>query len=158
MNNRNLPAIRLVVYFDGVCEPNPGGTACWGYVVYTADGTNVASGSGVAVRGAGATNNVAEYHALGHALRYLCDQTMWRIDGIVIRGDSLLIVKQVQGEYACNAPGLVPLRDRCLELLRQLSTDVRWEWIPREHNFTADALAGSAYEAATGQPVPRRER
>ncbi len=55
----------MVVNIDGLCEPvNPGGIATYGYVIRDESGSLIAKKSGVVGKGAGMSNNVAEYAAL----------------------------------------------------------------------------------------------
>lgn len=150
----------VVIHFDGACEPvNPGGVASYGWVLFR-DGERVADGCGVLCRGNGATNNLAEYGALGYALRYLKDHPGSH-DGaerIIIRGDSQLVVKQINGEWACRAENLIPYRDRCLVLLKQVGKLCVVEWVRREFNEAADAMSRRAYEQETGQDFPETAR
>lgn len=137
----------VVVYFDGLCEPiNPGGVACYGYVVYV-DGVKVAEGSGVI--GAGClgeytSNNVAEYHALIAALRWLVDNG-YAGRPLVVRGDSQLVIRQLRGEYRVRAPHLKRLHEEASSLLG-LFRVVGLEWIDRGLNEEADRLSRRAYE------------
>ena len=163
----------LTLYFDGSCEPiNPGGVATWGWVLFkTPLGGPLATNRGMAMQGKGATNNIAEYHALGHGLRWLLDHPAHLNDVInrdlreelVIRGDSKLVIHQIMpsdmpGSWKCNAPHLLKLRDRCRELIGLLKVDVKLEWVPREENSLADAQSQMAYTEATGKPYPIRNR
>lgn len=150
-----LRALRvIVVYFDGLCEPvNPGGIATYGFVVYR-DGVRLAEGRGFA--GAGflggvATNNVAEYTALIRALEWLLDHEL-NGEELVVRGDSQLVVRQLQGVYAVRSERLVPLYRRARELLSHFPR-YRLEWVPREENSEADALSVEALlEFLRGHP------
>lgn len=155
------------VWFDGGCEPvNPGGTGVWGYVV-RAPGLDGLAECGHLPAAPDVTNNVAEYVALGKALRFLvaCVNTPGappvRIDRdteLVIRGDSKLVVEQLNGNWACRNARLQKLLARCRELLDQLTANWRAEWVPRERNTEADALTRRAYREATGEPMPDRPR
>ncbi len=87
----------ITLYFDGLCRPrNPGGVATYGYVIYK-DGKKVKSGYGVVGSGAGMTNNVAEYSALKHALEWARENCTE--DVIVIKGDSQLVIHQLNGTW-----------------------------------------------------------
>lgn len=166
----------LVINFDGLCEPvNPGGVACYGWIIsyFEDDGEwhNWVVKSGFIEEGPKATNNVAEWCALGFALRYLLDHN-WR-GKLTVKGDSQLVINQLLGDWACNAPRLIQFRDRCLEYLEKLElatikragtliVDVQFQnfkamWIPREQNSQADALSNQAYENHTGQKVIERK-
>lgn len=153
------PKKRFKIWFDGSCEPlNPGGVATSGWIVEL-DGETAEEGYRTVAHGDGATNNVAEYSALGLALRSIADSGIARPgDALEIMGDSKLVIEQICDRWACNKPHLQRLRARCLELLKQI--DVEWSasWIPREENERADALSRKAYEETTGQPYPERRQ
>ena len=106
----------LLMHVDGGCEPrNPGGTACSAWVIY-ADKKIIAQEHKVVQKGGEkATNNFAEYCALGLGLRWLDDQK-WRGE-LHIKGDSKLLVEQVHRRWQCKAKNLIPLRERIFQLL-----------------------------------------
>ena len=91
-----------------------------------------------------ATNNVAEYEALIAGLEAARDHNAVPLD---VRLDSLLLVKQVLGEFRVKAPGLKPLQRRAVHLLAALG-DVTVTHIRRELNKRADALANQALDEA----------
>ncbi len=140
--------VTIEIYFDGACGPkNPGGTASCGWVIYQRTQQQyqrLAHGHKVVKKGAGATNNYAEWCGLGLALRWLLDnmKDQCRDKNLIARGDSKLVVKQLTGGWRCHKPHLRQLRDRCREILNQLDfkkTSIKW--IPREQNYEADALS-----------------
>lgn len=136
--------------FDGSCEPkNPGGVACIGWLITNAESKQLlAQGHQVvAAETPKATNNFAEYCALGYPLRWLKDQG-WR-GNLAVTGDSQLIVKQVNDEWRCNKEHLQELRKRIWKLLEELelnSSNFSLEWVPRDLNEQADALGRIAYK------------
>lgn len=132
---------RAHVYFDGAARGNPGPAAI-GYVVLTGEGGIVAEGS---ERIGTATNNRAEYAALVRALEVAADHGF---DEVHVRGDSELIVRQVNGEYDVNDPDLRERRVRVHELLREFA-DWTIEHVPREINERADDLANRALDDAS---------
>ncbi len=135
------------IYCDGACEPvNPGGWACWAWVALDDDGHEIASDYGTVGHGVGMTNNVAEYHALLHALEWVQKKTTVPGSQITFRMDSQLVVRQVVGMYACRAELLRPLYERTRPQLEGLGA--RLVWIPREENTRADALSKRAYQEA----------
>jgi len=89
-----------------------------------------------------ATNNVAEYMGLIRGLEWLAQ----RAPGgeVAIRGDSLLVIRQVSKKYAVKAERLRPLHRRAQELLSNFP-NARVEWVPREKNREADELSVRAY-------------
>ena len=128
----------IVAHFDGSCDPNPGGVCTFGFIVRR-DGLTLAEGRGVAAPpGPGATNNVAEYTAAIRALEWLRDENT--AEPVLLRGDSELVLRQLQGRYKVRSPLLAPLYWRARELLGGLP-QVRLEWVPRERNTDADRLA-----------------
>jgi ribonuclease HI len=150
-------ALRL--FFDGLCEPNPGGVATYGWsLVEPETGKELAHGKGQVktTEGRSATNNVAEYYGVGHGLHYLKDQG-WQ-GSLEILGDSQLVVKQLTGAWECHADGLRELLDRCRLRLTEVATDWTAAWVPREQNTRADELTQAAYREVTGHEVPERPK
>ena len=155
------------IWFDGGCEPvNPGGTGVWGFLV-KAPGIDGLAQCGHLDAKPDMTNNVAEYVALGKALRFVLDCLnhptapliqIGRDTEVVIRGDSKLVIEQLNGNWARRSDRLQPLLARCKELLGQITNNWRAEWVPREQNAEADALTRRAYEQATGEPMPERRK
>ena len=134
----------IVIYFDGACEPtNPKGIATYGFVIYK-DGKKIGEGKGLACKPFSwkASNNVAEYTALIKAFEFVRNKGL--NDKIVVRGDSQLAIRQMQGIYSVNATRIIPLYNKAQELTKGLN--VRFEWIPREKNEEADWLSHKAYE------------
>lgn len=132
----------MIIFADGLCEPkNPGGCGCWGWVAVRPDGSEAATGYGAIGADKDMTNNKAEYTAVWKALRWAIDNG---IRGFILRTDSQLVQKQVCGEHACHKPLLADLCEQVRQLLRE--TGGKIEWIPREANARADALAREAYE------------
>jgi len=136
----------VVVYFDAAVEPiNPGGYGCWAWVALAQDGTEVMYDYGCDGKHPDITNNVMEYKALIKALTWLKEND---ITGIVVRGDSQLVVQQVNGSWACRSPNLQPLCHQADELVAELGA--RLQWVPREKNMRADGYTRQAYAQARG--------
>lgn len=145
----------VTAYFDGLCEPNPGGHGCGGWVVEPHDALQgeIIKGHEYFGYGDGITNNVCEYRA---ALKVL--SVLWMVGyrgPVELRGDSQLVVRQFEGVYACNAPLLVPLLAR-LRKAREAFAGLSLVWIPRFDNQAADEESRAAYREATGREVPER--
>ena len=134
----------FTIHADGCCEPsNPGGYACWGWVALDGDGAEIATGSGCIGHGPAMTNNLAEYRAVIEALRWAYKAG---IVGAAVQTDSLLVVKQVNGEWQCTKPHLLELRESAVKGLALTGSAL--VWIPREQNERADALSRQAYAEA----------
>jgi len=131
----------ITVHFDGLCHPrNPGGVAAYGYLIRR-DGELIHQGLGVVGEGEGMTNNVAEYEALKAAAQWLKDSGIE--DRVTVKGDSLLVIKQMKGEWKVRSA----TSRRYLPEIRTLLTgrDVSFVWINREENQEADELSREAY-------------
>lgn len=136
----------ITIYCDGLCEPvNPGGYACWAWVAFDDRGQQLAQDYGCLGRGAGMTNNRAEYTALLQALDWAAAAGH---SGVHISTDSKLVVEQTNGRWNCNAPALQPMRDEAQRKLASIGATL--EWVPRDQNAEADALTRSAYAEARG--------
>ena len=136
----------LRVLFDGLCEPqNPGGVACYGFVVYqqTFSGEQrVVEDYGVAAEpNPDSTHNVAEYTGLIRGLEWIQNNMSDR--SLEIQGDSQLVIRQLTGEYKVRAPRVIPLYERACSLLGGFEWTAKW--IPREQNTVADELSEKAY-------------
>jgi len=141
----------LHLAFDGSCEPkNPGGVASIGWLINDKlTGKRLAQGAQVVADGGKlATNNFAEYCALGFPLRWLKEQG-WR-GQLLVTGDSKLVVCQVKREWNCNAEHLQKLRQRVWDLFEEMELErgknLIVRWVPREENEDADALGRDRYE------------
>jgi ribonuclease HI len=131
----------ITAYFDGGARGNPGPA---GYGVYIVDdkGEMIAELSGsLGV----ATNNVAEYHGLIAALQWAADRD---VKQMAIKGDSLLLVEQMRGNYKVKNEGLKPLYLKARMLVMQIG-DVSFEHVRREHNKEADRLSNVGMDGNT---------
>ncbi|MET0417677.1 MAG: bifunctional RNase H/acid phosphatase [Actinoplanes sp.] len=95
------------------------------------------------------TNNVAEYTGLIEGLRGALELKATEVD---VRMDSKLVVEQMSGRWQIKNAGLRPLAAEAAKLVSQFER-VSFEWIPRERNKAADALANRAMDEAAGKPV-----
>jgi ribonuclease HI len=88
---------------------------------------------------------VAEYQGVLVGLRVLY-RAGWR-GQVTICSDSQLVVRQFAGEWGCYEPALLEF----LEKLRHAATffdGLALEWVRRERNNAADALARRGLELA----------
>lgn len=140
-------AQHLVAHFDGLCEPkNPGGVATVAWAIKHGNETRRQFYGVLADGGPRATNNWAEYTALGKLLRYLIEISY--AGKIIVLGDSALVVNQVNGGWNVNAPHLQRLVSRCQSLIDELKfkgCEVILNWVPREENEAADSLSELAF-------------
>ena len=64
-----------------------------------------------------------------------------------IEGDSMLVIKQVTGEYAVRSESLIRLHTEVKRILEELSCKTTFQHIKREKNKIADSLANEAIDA-----------
>ncbi|XP_050222280.1 uncharacterized protein LOC126672372 [Mercurialis annua] len=90
------------------------------------------------------TNNQAEYEALIFGLEILSEL---RAKAISVKGDSLLVIKQVTGEFKCESELLVRYCNKAKHLIEGFQ-DTRIEYTERADNGIANDLAqhGSGYK------------
>jgi len=103
------------------------------------------------------TNNQAEYGAVIVALNEAPGvikrfQREGYLSGnpsrMVIRTDSQLVVRQIEGLYKVKHPNMRPLHRRVLELVEGYTFPVEFEHVMREMNEEADALSKEGMAAA----------
>lgn len=129
-------ALRLHV--DGASRGNPG-EAGFGIHVTASDGSELAALYGYLGK---ATNNVAEYQALLHGLRFALARGASRVE---VFSDSELLVRQLEGRYRVKNAGLQPLHREAQGLLARFAS-AKVAHVPRERNREADALANRAVD------------
>ena len=131
-NKRNHKDKCHYLYFDGASKGNPG-EAGSGWVILNKD-TEVDQGSkylGVQ------TNNFAEYTALMEGLQAA---TKLNVEVLHIRGDSLLVVNQINKKFKAKNQALKKILSQIRTLLAEIQ---QWDikHVYREANSRADELA-----------------
>ena len=101
------------------------------------------------------TNNVAEYRG---ALEVLKHVWQFRAQRNILRLDSLLVARQLNGIWACKAQHLRPMYEECLRILSLIrhSDDIQSmaiEHVYREFNAEADAMANESIDEYLGTRV-----
>ncbi|MEV6847423.1 bifunctional RNase H/acid phosphatase [Actinoplanes sp. NPDC051411] len=143
-------SLRLQIEADGGSRGNPGPSG-YGAVVRDADGEILLERYGsLGVT----TNNVAEYTGLIEGLKAALDLNATQVD---VRMDSKLVIEQMSGRWQIKNPGLRPLAAEAAALVKRFD-GVTFEWIPRERNKAADALANKAMDEAAGGHGPSSSR
>jgi ribonuclease HI len=128
----NAPEVTEVatIHFDGCGQsPGPVTAAC---IVELSDGSVVQA----VRRFDQGTHNTAEWQALILGLRLALNHGERHV---VVKGDSTLVVNQVNRDWKTKNPALLPLRTEGVELLAQFESS-RVKWIPRKENRRADEL------------------
>jgi ribonuclease HI len=127
-----------ILRFDGCSKGNPGPGGA-GAVIYKNNKEIWSSGEFI---GEKVTNNVAEYQGLLLGFRAAI------LKGIInlhIEGDSLLIIKQMKGEYKVSSSHLYDYYEQAKNFEKQFQK-VTYEHILRSFNKRADALANQGLE------------
>jgi ribonuclease HI len=132
----------LVVYTDGGARGNPGPAAIGAVVLDPSSDppevvATVSECIGVA------TNNVAEYRAVIEGLKAAQAVGARRV---VLRADSQLVIRQLEGRYRVKQAHLRPLFDEARALLEGFP-EVELTHVRREDNVDADALVNAALDA-----------
>lgn len=129
--------MELTIFTDGASRNNPGEAGAGIFIVQ--DSVPIEKITRYLGR---TTNNVAEYTAaiigLEHAVKL-------RASSVKLYADSELLVRQLNGQYKVRNEGLKPLFIKIKELIAKIGS-VEVQYIPREQNKEADALANRAID------------
>ena len=125
------------LFFDGCSKGNPG-KAGSGAVLYKNDIEELWAKTHFA--GLKQTNNYAEYMGLIIGLEEAVKQGM---KDLTVKGDSLLVIKQMQGKYKVNSPNLLGLYNKATLLAKQF-TKIEYIHVYRKDNKRADELSNDA--------------
>ena len=127
-----------VMYFDGCSKSNPGPSGA-GAVIYQDD---IEIWCKAVYVGDKATNNVAEYSGLITGLEEANNR---EISNLVVRGDSMLVIKQMKGEYKVKSLSLYPLYEKAKKLAKKIKT-IEYIHVYRNDNVRADKLSNDGLE------------
>jgi len=135
---------KYTLMFDGGSRGNPG--ICGAGHVIMVNGKQIYSGS--AIVSTKNTNNYAEYMSLINGMNDAYERGIKHLE---VKGDSLLVIKQVQGQWAVRKATLQNLHTEVIDKITLFDT-ITFHHIPREQNKLADAEANKAmnnYEKIT---------
>ena len=130
-----------ILYFDGCSKCNPGVSGA-GAVIYSSDETTEVWAGSFFV-GNKETNNVAEYFGLIKGMQYACEHLSNK--KILVKGDSLLVIKQMRGEYKINAPNLKILYNKAKDMEKKFEK-VDYLHVYRTDNKRADQLSNEGLQ------------
>ena len=132
----------VAIFFDGGSRGNPGPAAIGAVLLdpSTSPPTRLAA---VSEYIGTTTNNVAEYRALIAGLEAAREFPARRVN---VRGDSMLVLKQVEGAWRVKQAHLRPLLDEVRALLAGYE-HVDLAHVRREQNVDADLLVNAALDA-----------
>lgn len=136
--------MHFTIHADGGARGNPGPAGA-GAMIRDALGNSVASVSRfLGVR----TNNFAEYEAVilaFEALAKLVPEKKRGATEVIVKMDSELVVKQMQGVYKVRHPALKEQQARLAQAAAAFKS-VSFSHVPRAENGDADALANAAMD------------
>ena len=142
MHDRTKDYSTINIWSDGGARGNPGPAAI-GYIIKDKkDHTLISHHEYIGET----TNNIAEYSAVFNALKKLTSHlekksiSASQIQKINIYLDSLLVVKQLNGEFKIKEPKLFQFASQILKHISQSKFHVIFTHIPREKNTIADSL------------------
>lgn len=129
------------MYFDGCSKGNPG-LAGAGAVIYK-NGEEIWANSYFVSDNS--TNNVAEYFGL---IRGLKRAIKMNIKNIIIKGDSLLIIKQMTGQYQVKSESMIELYNIAKEFEKHFD-NISYTHVYRKYNKRADYLSNEGILKST---------
>lgn len=131
---------RVIIEADGGSRGNPGPAGSGAVLIDHDSGSILAE---IALFIGIATNNVAEYRAVLAAVE-LANEIVPEAE-LLVRMDSKLVVEQMSGRWKIKNEGMQELSVQMATAIG--SRKISFEWIPREQNTKADALANEAMDA-----------
>jgi ribonuclease HI len=140
-NFKVYPKSEFLLRFDGCSKGNPG-LAGAGAVIYHNE-KEIWCGSQFI--GHNESNNYAEYMGLIVGLKKAIRFGITELD---VEGDSMVVIKQMNGEYKVNSKNLMDLYLKAQELKTNFDY-ISFTHIYRENNSRADELCNEAINNAT---------
>jgi ribonuclease HI len=131
-----LAEFEYKLQFDGCSKANPG-IAGAGAVIYK---LNQEISSKIKFVGNNSTNNAAEYTGLIIGLK---EAILLGIKTLLVEGDSMLVIKQMNGEYKVKSTNLIDLYNEANDLSKKFE-NIYFKHIYRENNKRADELSNLA--------------
>jgi ribonuclease HI len=125
--------VQHTLFFDGCSKGNPGPAGA-GAVIY--QGNTEIWAKSIFV-GNNSTNNVAEYTGLIIGLHEAVNK---KIKELIVKGDSMLVIKQMKGEYKVNSNDMLRLYENAKGFEKYFDKIV-YEHVYRDHNKRADQLS-----------------
>jgi probable phosphoglycerate mutase len=136
----------LIIEADGGSRGNPGPSGSGAVVIDASTGLVIRE---ISLFIGTATNNVAEYNALKAAILEV--RRISTDARVSVRMDSKLVIEQMTGNWKVKHPDMRSLVIEIQGLVRDL--DIDFQWIPREENHRADALANRAMDEEATRTV-----
>lgn len=127
------------LFVDGASRGNPGAASIGCSLVDENNDEILSISETIGVR----TNNQAEYTAW---IRGLEECLRKKISNVVVKSDSELVIRQLEGRYKVKSPELIPLHQTVKSYMAQFES-IEMKHVPREQNKRADELANEALDS-----------
>lgn len=146
--------------FDGCSRGNPGPGGAGAVLLQEKQGGELKElWAGSVFLGGRVTNNQAEYAGLKLGLQHVVNHTSSSESStLLVQGDSLLVVKQLQGTYRVRSPNISGLYREVTSLLQGLKSKPIFQHIPRALNSRADELSNLAVDGANSTTASSSSR
>lgn len=129
---------KVIINTDGAARGNPGPAAI-GATIKDESGKLLAR---ISKHIGSTTNNQAEYRAVITAME---KAVSLGAKHVIVKADSELVVKQLNGQYKVKNAALRPLYQKVVQLTGRLES-FKISYVPRARNTEADALANKALD------------
>lgn len=136
----------IIISCDASIKKNPGGQASAGFVIQIPDKKPIKN----AILVPGTTSNQAEYDAIYSSLQMVFGILKPYKTQIEVRSDSLLVIRQLCGDWECKDKKLKRRRDmiwQSIDPADDIGVTINFQWFPRnstpeleEANFLAQDL------------------
>lgn len=134
--------MKLTAFTDGAARGNPGNAGI-GIVIKDGEGKTIHT---IKQYIGNTTNNIAEYTALITLLEFIKQSETLRCTELVVKTDSELMARQINGTYKVKDADLKLLFQKVKLLLHTAPYRFTIEHIPRSLNHEADRLANEAID------------
>lgn len=142
-----------LINFDGGAAPTNPGPSAYGFVIYEIINSELdpiyASGDYIDIQ----TNNFAEYSGVLNGIKYfknnlfkINDQNVYTLS---IKGDSKLVVEQLNGKWKCESSNIIDLYKECKKYIQQLKMEgvnININHVYRIDNKKADSICNYCIE------------
>lgn len=138
---------KIIIYTDGASSGNPGPSGAGVYI------SGLGEPKFISIFLGNKTNNEAEYLALLAAIRYLLQfkkrnakNNDLKGSEVIFKMDSMLVVKQMSGEWKIKEPRMLRLAEKIRDSLTTLEIPFKFLHVERSLNQEADWLATQAID------------
>jgi len=133
----------FTMYFDGACRKNPSPLLGLGFLFKNVK-QDVIFKHCELVKVENGTNNISEYMAMIKGIEHAYYEK--NIRNLIVKGDSLLVISQMNSTFKVKNEELIKLHKQASELANKFEY-IKFIHIKREENTEADLLSNQAYDS-----------